>query len=110
VVGLIRDYENKIRGRQEEVQDKEADRTTLKSLWRQVTFSVKSKEDMEREIDGWKTELADYRKLLEYLIQYLPLVAIPRYKNDRSTLYVRFLTHFASNQTSLSDRLLTTWR
>ena len=64
---------------------------------------MKQIQDLELEIEQWQT-------LQNYLIIYIPLVVIPRFKTDRGGQYFTFLSTFAQNHIKSCNNNINQWQ
>ena len=91
------------------MEDLNAGKTTLKTIWKTITFrSMSAQECMskifaaEKRADGWE-------HVLEYVTFYIPMIVFPRFKRDRGAQYFQFLSSFSDQNSKGSEYNIYVW-
>lgn len=93
----------------EELNNMQLGRKTLKSIWKTITGQAVTTDELMRRIEGCDKEIEDLQKLRDYLIQYIPQVVFPKFKRERGGLYFKFLVSFADSQATNSMKNVEIW-
>lgn len=92
--------EQKKRDDQKEMEKVSSGKTTFKSLLKSKSKKEESVLNLKSAIEVADNEIADYKKLTNFLSIYHGQVAIPKFKITKSKIYIKSLNNFCVKEIS----------
>jgi len=99
--------ESKKRSDQSELDKLSQGKKTMKSVFKSKSSKESSILSLQAAIEIEEQEIEDFKKLVTFLTIYHGQVAIPKFKQSKSKLYLKALNHFCIKEISNSHLLAT---
>ena len=101
--------ESKKRSDQQELEKLTQGKTTLKSVFKSKSSKENDILNLQAAIEVANKDIADYKKLINFLTIYHGQVAIQKFKKEKSTMYLKMLNNFCIKEISNSHLSATLW-
>jgi len=100
---IIASTKKEVASNKEYVDDLNQKKTSLKTFWRAVTMRKQSVEECMRDIFKLESQVDGWEQVLEYVTYYIPMCIFPRFKQDRGSQYLQFMSDFAESHSEGAD-------